>query len=244
MNEENKLNQKIKKDIAETVPLTEEEIKKNAKKKKKKRLIIAILIVSVLAAISYVISYRPEIIEGIVSNFRKTEKIPTYRMYTDQIVSYVFPPSNYGLDVTTDEWYMQLDRSVHYKNGGLSVMVLEEEMNDYNDAVSFFVEYFETIVAGDVDTYNSYFSDEYYDIYEPYSLFAPQMIYDIEVEQLTETINSDGTTDWTFNVKYKIYKNDGTFRNDIPSDASKTLYYELSTDKNGNVLIDYITYYR
>ena len=123
-------------------------------------------------------------------------------------------------------------------------MVLEDEMNDYNEAVRFFVEYFETVIAGDVDTYNSYFSDEYYKIYEPYSLFAPQMIYDIEVEQLSEKINSDGTTDWTFNVKYKIYKNDGTFRNDIPSDASKTLYYELSADKNGNVLIDYITYYK
>ncbi len=222
----------------------EQDQNKLSKKKKKKKLIIAMVIASLLAAISYVITYTPEIIDDLASVFeKKQEKIPTSRMYSDEIVSYLFPPSNYGLDVTTDEWYMQLDRSVHYKNGNVSEMVLEEDMNDYNAAVRFFVKYFETIVAGDVDTYNSYFTDAYYEIYEPYLIFAPQMIYDIQVEQLSEKTNSNGTTEWTFNVSYKIHKNDGTFRNDIPSDASKLLYYRLIADKDGNVEIDYITYY-
>ena len=39
-----------------------------------------------------------------------------------------------------------------------------------------------------------------------------------------------------------IHRNDGTFRNDIDSDASKTLYFEL-IEENGVVKIDRITYY-
>ena len=237
MNEDNIVKNEIEQN-------TEQDLHKLNKKKKKKKLIIAIVIVSILSAISYVITYAPEVLDDLSSLLvKKQDKIPPSRMYSDEIVSYLFPPSNYGLDVTTDEWYMQLDRAVHYKNGNVSEMVLEEDMNDYNGAVRFFVEYFATIVAGDVDTYNSYFTDAYYEIYEPYLIFAPQMIYDIEVEQLTEKTNSNGTTEWTFNVSYKIHKNDGTFRNDIPSDASKLLYYRLIADKNGEVKIDYITYY-
>lgn len=207
------------------------------KKAKKKKMLIAIIVISLLAVISYVLLENPQI-------FEKQEKQKITSMYSDKLYSYNFYPTDYNLDITKDEVYMDLDRSVHYKVGNLSVLVLREEVDDYNDAVRFFYDYFDTIMAGDAETYNTYFTDRYYEYYEPYSRFAPQMIYAIEVEQLSETANEDGTTSWTFDVTYKIHRNDGTFRNDLDSDASKTLYYELIADRDGNVLIDYITYYR
>lgn len=216
---------------------TEEAKTTDTKKIRKKRMIIAILIICVLAVISYVLLENPQI-------FERTEKQKATSMYSDELYSYIFYPSDYNLDVTADEWYMQLDRSVHYKNGAVTVMVYEEDLISYNDAVKFFVDYFETVVAGDAETYNTYFTDNYYESYEPYERFAPQMIYDIEVEQLSETSNEDGTTNWSFNVKYKIYRNDGTFRNDLPSDASKKLLFELIGDREGNVKIDNISYYK
>ena len=148
------------------------------------------------------------------------------------------------LDVTTVPEYMQLDRGVHYTDGNYTILVLDEEVGDYNKAVQFFVEYFKTIEKGDVDTYNTYFTDAYYETVEPYESFAPQMIYNINVQQLSETFGEDGTTTWTFNVSYMIYRNDGTFRNDIGSDAAKKLYYQLISDRDGNVKINYITYYK
>lgn len=212
----------------------------NAKKtgsKKRRNLIIAIIVVTLLAAVGYVLTFYPQL-------FEKEEVKSVTSMYSDKIVSYNFYPSDYDLDVTTVPEYMDLDRGVHYTDGNYTILVLDEEIKDYNAAVQFFVEYFKTIERGDVETYNSYFTDNYYNYYEPYELFAPQMIYNINVEQLSETFADDGSTTWTFNVSYMIYRNDGTFRNDIGSDASKKLYYELVADKNGNVKVNYITYYK
>lgn len=215
-----------------------ENIKNTDKKKaKKKKMLIAIIIISILAAFSYILLEKPQI-------FEKNEKQSVTSMYSDKLYSYNFYPADYNRDVTLDEEYMSLDRSVHYKLGNLSILVPREDAASYNKAVQFFYDYFDTIIAGDADTYNTYFTDRYYEYYEPYSRFAPQMIYDIEVYQLSETANEDGTISWTFNVTYKIRKNDGTFRNDLDSDASKTLYYELIADNEGSVMIDYITYYR
>ncbi len=211
---------------------------KDKRNKKRLNLIIAIVVVTILAAIGYVLTYHPDLFE------KKADTETVTSMYSDKIVSYNFYPSDYELDVTTVPEYMQLDRSVHYTDGNYTILVTDEEVGDYNKAVQFFVEYFKTIELGDTETYNSYFTDEYYENAKPYDRFAPQMIYNINVEQLSETFNNDGTTEWTFNVSYMIYRNDGTFRNDIDSDASKKLYYQLIEDRDGNVRINYITYYK
>lgn len=214
---------------------------KNAKQSKTRRnLIIAIIVVTLLAGISWGITAHPEIFDV----FSKKEKKTVTSMYSDRIYSYNFYDSDYDLDVTTVPEYMELDRAVHYTKGGVSILVPDEEMDNYNAAVRFFGEYFKTIEAGDVEKYNTYFTDAYYEEYEPYVSFAPQMIYNIDVEQLTEKNNDDGSTTYTFNVNYMIYRNDGTFRNDMGSDASKKLYYELIEDRSGEVKINYITYYK
>jgi len=207
------------------------------KKTKKKRMLIGILIVTVLAAISYVLLENPQIFEA------KKDKTPT-SMYSDKLYSYIFYPSDYNLDVTADETYMGYDRLLHYKRGNVTVDVSAEDAAGYNDAVAFFVNYFDTVIAGDADTYNTYFTDKYYKSADPYERFAPQMLYDLLIEQLSEKSNDDGSTQWGFNVSYKIHRNDGTFRNDLPSDASKKLYFELIGTRDGTVKIDRITYYK
>ena len=208
-----------------------------AKKKKKRRLILVIVIVSALAAVSYVLTSFPELFSR-----RKNQNVTT--MYSDRNISYLFYESDYDLDPFADETYMQYDRLVHYTDGAVTVGLTEEEAADYNDAVRFFVRYFKTVVAGDAATYNTFFTERYYKNAKPYDRFAPQMIYDIHVEQLSETAQNDGSTVWTFNVAYKIYRNDGSFRNDIPSDGAKTLRFTLIGNGAGDVKIDAIDYYR
>lgn len=210
-------------------------IKKTENKKgKKQKMIIAIVIITVMAVISYILLENPQI-------FEKVEKNEAVSMYSDKLYSFNFYPADYERDVTQDEWYMQLDHYVHYKMGNVSIMVLPEEADEYNEAVRFFLTYFDTVIAGDAETYNSFFTDEYYESNKPYERFTPQMIYNIEVEQLSETTNEDGTTNWKFNVKYMIHKNDGTFRNDLDSDSSKKLCFELIADIRGNVKINNIS---
>ena len=215
---------------------TEQE-KIDLKNKNKKRIIIVFIVLSVLGIISYILLENPQLFE-----IGSKDKVTS--MYSDELYSYNFYPCHENFDVTTDERYMQLDRYIHYKNGSVTEIVSEDDLDGYNDAIKFFVTYFKTVISGDEDTYNTYFTDRYYTIYDPYLSFKPQMIYDIEVEQLSEIFNDDGTTKWTFNIKYRIHRNNGSFRNDIDSDSSKTLYYELIGDRKGNVKIAYITYYK
>lgn len=204
---------------------------------KKKKVIVGIIIFTLIGVISYILLENPAIFE------RKVEKKPA-SMYSDRIYSYNFYPTDYNLDPTKDERYMQYDRYVYYKNGSVSQAILEGEEAAYGPAVEFFTEYFKTVIAGDTDTYNTYFTDHYYETAEPYDRFAPQMLYNIEIEQISEKHNDNGTSSWAFNVKYMIHRNDGTFRNDLDSDSTKKLYFELIGLSDGTVKIDNITYYK
>ena len=209
----------------------------DVKKRNKKRVITGFVVLCVLGMISAVCLQNPQWFE------LKTEAPSNTSMYSDKIVSYTFYPTDYNLDVTADEVYMGLDRYVYFKNGNETIAITDGDYAAYNPAVEFFGTYFETVIAGDAETYNTFFSDLYYETNKPYVQFAPQMLYDIRIEMLSNDPQNDGTVLYAFNVEYKIHRNDGTFRNDIDSDASKKLYFELYEDKEGVVKIDRITYY-
>ena len=204
----------------------------------KTKIIVAALVVFVLLISSALILLYPYIRQ----NIKKGGKSDNLPMYSDRLISYNFYPSIYDLDVTTVPEYMDLDRYLYYTVAGNTIAITNGNYEAYGNAVVFFGEYFKTVIAGNVKKYNTYFTDHYYESAKPYELFAPQMLYDINVEQLSRTVSdTDGSITYAFNVSYKIYRNDGTFRNDIPSDASKTLYFEL-LEKDGNIKIDRTLY--
>lgn len=203
------------------------------KKRKKRNLIIVLVMFTLLGAISFILTEAPQL-------FEKKDDSPK-SMYSDRLHSYTFYPTDLNLDVTADAEYMEKDRQIYYKKGPVSVAVRPEELADYNDAVLFFVEYFATVIDGDTETYNRFFSENYYRTGKPYVEFAPQMLYDILIEELMEEKRQDGGNRWTFRVEYKIHRNDGTFRNDMESDAVRPLFYVLEGDPTGDVKIDAIS---
>ncbi len=208
------------------------------KSKQKKRILIGIGVLCVLGMISAVCLQNPQWFD-----IQKTSDVGPTNMYSDKLVSYTFYPTDYDLDVTADAVYMGLNRYVYFKNGNETVAITDGNYAAYNPAVEFFGTYFETVIAGDHETYNTFFSELYYEANEPMHEFAPQMLYDIQIEMLSQDPQNDGSTLYAFNVEYKIHRNDGTFRNDMGSDASKKLYFELYEDRDGLVQIDRITYY-
>lgn len=203
---------------------------------KKKKMLIGILIVTLLGGISWILTENPQL-------FKSEEHKPT-SMYSDEVKSYLFYPIDYDLDVNADKEYMGLNRYVYYKNGAETFAITDGDYAKHGTAVEFFGLYFQTVIRGNAKTYNTFFTDNYYKTNEPYDDFPPQMLYDILIEQLSMAENEDKTFTYKFNVSYKIHKNTGTFRNDIDSDASRVLYYELIEDRDGRVLIDRITYYK
>lgn len=161
-------------------------------------------------------------------------------MYSEELHSYVFYKPDYELDVTTVAEYMDMDRMLYYKNGTEEIGI-DKDAEEYGSAVLFFKEYFDTVIKGEWEAYNGMFTDKYFETNKAKGRFAPQMIYDMHISKLWEKIET-GRTVYAFDVSYRIYRNNGTFRNDIDSGAAKTLYFEL-VDEGGEVKIDRITYY-
>ena len=205
------------------------------RKKSKKEAYILIAVLCGIGIVSAVVLQNPQWFE------RKVEEKNT-SMYSDRVVSYSFYPTDYDLDVTADETYMELDRYVYYTNGAETIAIVDGDYEKYGPAIAFFGEYFATVIAGDTETYNTYFTEHYYESNAPHTRFAPQMLYNIRVEKLWEELEDNTITRYACDVTYLIHRNDGTFRNDLDSDSSKTLYFEL-VEENGTVQIDRVTYY-
>ena len=202
---------------------------------RKKVAVTFIIIVLSLGLISGVLLVVFDFLE------KTKEKDPT-NMYSDELHSYIFETPDYGLDVTTVDEYMELDRLLYYKDGA-EEFGLDRDFEKYGKPVAFFKEYFDTAIAGKWEDYNKMFTEHYYESNKPRNQFAPQMIYDMHITKLWQKIDDDGTDRYAFDVSYRIYKNNGTFRNDIESGASKTLYFELVETDEG-IKIDRITYYK
>lgn len=202
--------------------------------KRKKRMLSAIVILTLLGILSAVLLSHPE---WFVYKSESSDK-PT-SMYSDNLVSHLFYPSDYELDVDANEDYQALDRYIHIRRGGEEFAITDENYAAWGEDIDLFQRYFTAAIYADVETYNSLFTENYYKTEKPREFFAPQMIYGITLEKLAE--NDDGT--YVYDVTYAIYRNDGTFRNDIGSDAFKTLIFTLAPEE-GVLKIDKIDYYR
>lgn len=222
--------------VPENTPLPD--VQPNKKSNKKKKIaVVCVLLVCLLGGICWYFIYaNPNVLNQTLQDIRNH----ITGMYGSK-QSYIYYPIDHDLDITTVEGYMELDRDIHYKNGSETIMITDANSEFYSQDVLFFRTYFDYAIHGDYEAYNALFTEHYYETNEPYHSFTQQMIYDIEVEKLSETDNDRGKI-YAYNVSYKIYRNNGTFRNDIGSDGAKTLYFEL-LEADNTILIDRITYY-
>ena len=201
----------------------------------KRRMMIAAAIILLLGALSWLLLQNPDLFT-LKSSQKETS------MYSDRLLSYSFYPTDYELDVTADETYMGLDRYIHIQRGAENFAITDGDYAAWGETAVFFAKYFEAAVTGDAEAYNTLFTENYYKSAKPYDRFAPQMIYGIKIEELSVTQGTAGTS-YICNVTYAIHRNDGSFRNDIDSNAYKTLIFYLVPD-GGELKIDAIDYYR
>ena len=149
----------------------------------------------------------------------------------DSLPDDVFYEADYSKDIFLDEAYMSLDHSIMYMEYDTGMTLTEENHTTAGVASEFFYEYFDAIIKGDADRYRGMLTENYIDDFEPPAEFTMQMLYDIEVNRVqtswSEEYNGKTVTVYNYAVKYKIFENNGTFRNDIASNQSATQYYEL-----------------
>lgn len=206
------------------------------KNRRKRHMLTAVLIVTSVGILSGVLLLFPDL---FVYEPKPDGGIP---IYSGKPTNYVFYEPDYGLIVEEDEYYMGLDRTLHLKRGGETFSLAEEEIPGWGEAIVLLDKYFDAAIHADVEVYNSLFTKAYYKSAEPFSDFAPQMIYGITLEEMMKE-DVPGGTKYLYNVTYAIYKNNGTFRSDVDSDAYKTLIFILAPE-NGELKIDAIDYYR
>ena len=147
------------------------------------------------------------------------------------------PISFYPLD---DPWnfpdnpdYLDMDRRlfVHNPFEGTTYSVDEEQLPEEDEFVSFFYRYFQTMIHGDVEAFLDMYASDYEGAEELPKDFTSQMVYDMTLYPQT-----DGGSVVAYRVDYRIYRNNGTLRNDMGSDTIRPMIFTL-TEEDGELKI-------
>ena len=155
------------------------------------------------------------------------------------------PITFYSLD---DPWnspdnpeYLEMDRRlfVHNPFEGTTYSVEESQLPEEDEVVSFFYYYFQAIMQGDVEAFHAMYASDYQgaDGYELPETFSSQMVYDMTLYPQT-----DGGTVVSYRLDYRIYRNNGTLRNDVGSDTIRPLIFVL-TEEEGELKIQSVIPY-
>ena len=193
---------------------------------KKRRRMFGIIVIAIMVAVLLLlgIMYALEmVIKKITAPTDDDEHPPSYN----------FCNPKYNEDITQDTYYMGLNRYMTYVNDAERFVITNGKYSDYSPQVAFFSDYFDAAVKGDAGRLNAMYSDNFYrnhkdeyvrDHKELFMRIAPQKIYGLEIELMGQTETgeldpADRTVRSVFYVSYMIYRNDGTFRNDLPPNA-------------------------
>lgn len=208
---------------------------KSSNKSMKKRLIIAfVIILGALLVLSLITALIPYI--GELFAVEDEEIIAEFNFY----------PADYKEDIYADEEYLALIKNgiLKYNDGMGSIISVDiEDYKDSTNAEATLIKMVYSIVDGNNDKYNSYFSEEYYKKNQFKEKFTKQKIHDGTLTFFAaETVEDKNGSynEYTFKLKYRIYENNGTFRKDI-GDWPRTQYIVI-TDRDGKWLIDSIMY--
>lgn len=189
------------------------------KKKIKKGAKIIFLILCALTVLTLVLW-------GISSMLKNGETIDTL----SAVSGIYFFPADYDENIFEDGAYMALDRSIQYNAYGETMTLVSDDENEFGKSGAFFYRYFQYIINGDADGYRSCFTDDGRKHIVIPEKFTMQKLYDINISlfkaEERETKNGVVKSE-IYEVSYRIFENNGTFRGDISSMETKTLVYEL-----------------
>lgn len=195
----------------------------------------AALVICLLGVVYYTLG---DDISGIIADSNKSERSETTPVQYVYDADGYHRPSFYDPDWETDiftlERYLDKNRYITFKEGGFSVMIVDEAYSEYGDTVQFLADYLNTLIYGDAEGLNGFYSSEWLDANGCYESFTMQKLYDMVIEFIvsTDAVNSDGrhVTEYVYKLSYKILENDGTFRSDIESDASRPQFFTVVDD--------------
>lgn len=147
-------------------------------------------------------------------------------------------PVDYDENIFLNAAYMEFQRDLLYSVGGIEQLFSYEKDLEAADAeCQFFLKYFHTVINGDYDSYKDFFVDGYF---EEDPKFTMQMIYDPYVRYhstSTDEIDGEEVSLINFQVRYRIFKNNKSFRADVDSNVAVPQVYQLIKNEDGSYRI-------
>ncbi len=147
----------------------------------------------------------------------------------------------YEGDIMQNQAYLSLNREFCYcadaTGMGMTYPLNEDELAKLDPSVRFVCNYLQAVIDGDAAAYNAMFSADYLKKNGSKSAFNPQMLYNITIYRYQIQNNADGSKTLTYKLDYMIYRNDGTFRRDIGSDAIRSQYLVLDCAADGSITV-------
>ena len=184
------------------------------KKKQRKNVKLVCLILAGLAVLSILVL--------LLLNWLLPEKEETSKKI------YFYPRTDENIFENPE--YLVLNRSFYYCDDptgyGLTTQITDEDLHTFDGEVQFAVAYLKLLTLGDRDTLRSLCTENYLKAHEIPD-FSQQMIYDSYIYYHSSQGQEDGSRLITYRLEYKIYRNDGSYRQDVGSDASKPEYLVL-----------------
>ncbi len=143
-----------------------------------------------------------------------------------------------------EEYYKGMLKDILYTYGGQTVLLTDENYDDREDAGKFFKEFMDSVKAGSWESCQRFFAEGYFNENDTKENMTPQRLYDIEISYHSESkgivLAGNSYDVENFTVKYKILANDGTFRNDVPSDVWKPQIYQIAQTSGGYRIVNII----
>lgn len=219
--------------------------------KKKKNLIKAVKIIVIAFVVLVIVVGLLGVIENsLKKRSEKDAENTEINLNADgkNYINYYEP--DYSVNIFEDDDYLKENRKIRYTflkdNSKNSIILDEYKASLLNEAQRFFIAYFDTVISGNYEEYPKLFTKEYIDDPKgfekhPDRKFPMQRIYDITISELLRTDPSDTSYTYggknavfgVYEVSYKILKNDGEFRVDLPENGEIPLIFELVTTGHG-----------
>lgn len=220
-----------------------------AKKKNLKRAVVIVIAVMAVLCVLYLVLAA---IDGALKESPKGTLESTQKNVNLEGKTYInYYEPDYNTDIFEDKEYLAKNRKIRYiipnNSGKMSFILDEQPVHELTEGQRFFVKYFGAVTKGDYEAYGKMFAKEYLDDPDGFEKhpsdkkFPMQRIYDITVTELgrsdptdsSYTYNGERAIFGVYEVSYKILKNDGEFRYDLPEGGEIPVIFELVTTGAG-----------
>ncbi len=155
---------------------------------------------------------------------------------------YLYTP-DWETDIHTLPAYQALVEDIYYSPDGWNGIAVSKGsyVSVGGKGLKFMAEYVETIISGDHEKLNSLFTDEYFKDNKKYEAFPQQKIFDVVITKYNYSApeyDYGSINDLYYIISYRIYRNDGLFRDDIDDVAKLPQLVKLLVYPDGSIKID------